>query len=279
MKLIGSVTLCLALTSCSGGRPDAVPLTAATTVVPLAQLVQAIGDPFVASELVLPAGAEPHDAALDADQIDALERADVVFFIGGGFQPSVEDAVRTHPRAIDVLAAVAPSSNDPHLWLDPVAMRDAAGVIARALDDAHPGPASFDVGVQGATRRFDALHREFRTALASCERRVLITSHEAFGHLAARYDLEQHGITGVSPGSQPDPKRLAGLIDLVRSTGTTTVFAEANEPDDVAGTLARESGVRVAVLDPIERIPEGSTYEKRMRANLEVLVEALGCAG
>jgi len=125
-----------------------------------------------------------------------------------------------------------------------------------------------------------ALDREYRTGLARCDRHVIVTAHDAFGHLAARYGLRQRAIAGISPEQEPDAARLADLEDLVRRDGLTTVFTERLVSPRVAATLAREAHVRTAVLDPIESPAHGSTfagYLRSMRSNLTALRRALGC--
>jgi zinc transport system substrate-binding protein len=68
----------------------------------------------------------------------------------------------------------------------------------------------------------------------------------------------------------------------VRASGATTVFAEPLVSDEVAETVARESGATVATLDPMEglseeRLAAGEDYLSVMRSNLAALREALGC--
>ena len=55
------------------------------------------------------------------------------------------------------------------------------------------------------------------------------------------------------------------------------MFTEPLIAPDVAETLAREAGVRTAVLDPIESLAGDATYLTVMRANLAALRAALGC--
>ncbi|MBA2424161.1 MAG: zinc ABC transporter substrate-binding protein, partial [Actinobacteria bacterium] len=115
-----------------------------------------------------------------------------------------------------------------------------------------------------------------------CERRTLVTSHAAFSQLADRYGLTQLSLTGISPEAEPGPRVLEQLIDDVRASGATTVFAEPLVSDRVAQTVAREAGADVAVLDPLEglsddRLADGEDYLSVMRTNLAVLREALGC--
>ena len=127
-----------------------------------------------------------------------------------------------------------------------------------------------------------ALDGRYRQGLASCARHELVTSHQAFGRLAARYGLIQRGIAGVSPDAEPDPGRLAQLGDLVRSHGVTTIFTETLVSPKIADTLARSAGVRTEVLDPIEgltreELAKGATYVSVMDDNLAKLRAALGC--
>jgi zinc transport system substrate-binding protein len=118
--------------------------------------------------------------------------------------------------------------------------------------------------------------------MAECDRRVIVTAHAAFGYLAARYGLTQEPIAGVSPEAEPDPKRLAQLAELVRREGVTTVFTEELVSPRVADTLAREVGVKTAVLNPLEGLTAseqsaGQSYVSVMDRNLQVLRAALGC--
>ena len=126
-----------------------------------------------------------------------------------------------------------------------------------------------------------ALDREYAAGLARCRSTELVTSHAAFGYLAQRYGLHQEGITGLDPEAEPDPASLARVAAHVRESGATTVYAEVLVSRDVARTLARETGARMAVLDPIEGITdesEGEDYFAVMRANLATLRSGQECS-
>jgi zinc transport system substrate-binding protein len=109
-----------------------------------------------------------------------------------------------------------------------------------------------------------------------------VTSHAAFGYLAARYGLHQVAITGLDPEAEPSARRLASLAELVRRSGTGTVFFERLVSPKLAETVAREAGATAAVLDPIEGLTpsesqSGATYLSLMRQNLAALRLALRC--
>lgn len=247
---------------------------------PVAEAARRVGGPGVHVDDLTPAGVEPHDLELTSREVDRLEDADVVLYVGGGFQPAVETVARKRGRAaIDVRPAAVRGSDDPHFWLDPVLYREAVDAVARALS-------ARVAGVPARQRAFDAqlqaLDREMRATLSSCARKVIVTSHAAFGHLATRYGLRQESIAGVSPEAEPDADRLASLARLVERTGTTTIFTESLVSPRVADALAREAGVRTAVLDPLEGLSAserraGDDYVSVMRRNLATLAAALGC--
>jgi zinc transport system substrate-binding protein len=113
--------------------------------------------------------------------------------------------------------------------------------------------------------------------LSRCDRREFVTSHEAFGYLANRFNLEQVGISGIDPEQEPSAQRLKEVSNLVRSKGITTIFFESLLPPDLAETVARETGATTAQLDPIESPPEGGDYLSAMRSNLAELRKALNC--
>jgi zinc transport system substrate-binding protein len=265
-------------TSSSGGRPTVV-----AAFYPLAFAAEGIGGASVHVRNLTPTGAEPHDVELTPKEVAELQRADVVLYLSHGFQPAVEEAVRAASgKRIDVLAGITlrlgvgdeAGRADPHVWLDPALYARIVRRVGAVLGRPHAASA--------LAARVTALDGEYRTGLAHCARREFVTSHAAFGYLAARYGLRQLAITGIDPESEPTPQHLGALAKLVRSEHITTVFFERLVSPKLAETVAREAGARTAVLDPIEGLTpaeakRGETYLSLMRRNLGELRSALGC--
>jgi len=263
--------LLVALPGCGGTERSSAATAVVAGFYPLAWAAERIGGGDVEVKNLTPAGAEPHDVELSPRDVEAILDADLVLYAGGGFQPAVEDALADRADgSLDVLEG----DSDPHVWLDPVRFASIVVEIGRALE--RPEPAH-ELGEE--LERLDA---EFRTGLDSCDRSAIVTAHAAFGHLAARYGLEQISLTGTNPEAEPSPRQLERLVDEVRSSGATTVFAEPLVSDRLAETIARETGAKVATLDPVEglsdeRLAAGDDYLSVMRENLAALQEALGC--
>jgi len=245
--------------------------TVVAALYPLAWAVERVAAPDVEVRNLTPPGAEPHDLELSPRDVEAIRAADLVVYVSGGLQPAVEDAVasRSGP-SLDVLGG----ATDPHVWLDPVRFAAIVEEIAERLGSAG--------SAQGAVREVKRLDAEYRRGLERCERRTLVTTHAAFGLLAARYGLTQLALAGRAPEAEPGPRTLERLVAAVRSSGATTVFAEPLVSRRLAETVAREAGVAVATLDPLEglsdeRLAAGENYLSVMRSNLAALREALGC--
>lgn len=285
MAAIAAVVL--ASVGCGGSGSGSGPgqgdgrLGVVASFYPLAEVARQVGGESVEVVDLTPPGVEPHDLEVSTRDVEKLNQADVIFYLGGGFQPGVEKVTaRAEGSAVDVLGAVDSVADDPHIWLDPVLMKQMVDATQAELTRADPAQAAgYAERADAYRRQLDQLDAEYRAGLAQCQRRVMVTSHEAFGYLARRYGLEEEAISGLSPEAEPDPRRLAELADLVRRSGATTVFTESLVSPRVAETLAREAGVVTATLDPVESLTddESGSYVTAMEANLEALRRALGC--
>ena len=146
----------------------------------------------------------------------------------------------------------AHSGADPHFWMDPLRVAEAARLIAQAL-------ASLDASVDWMTRAdsyassIEELHEEIQAILAPIphEDRELITNHDALGYFADRYGFEI--IDTVIPGgatlAEPSSAELAALVDRIRETAAPAIFAETIEPTVLAEALAAEAGSGVEVVE------------------------------
>jgi zinc transport system substrate-binding protein len=245
---------------------------------PLAYAAEEVGDGRVDVSNLTPAGSEPHDLEVSPQDVAAIREADLVLLLGRDFQPQLEDAAgsgRRVLRLLDTPGLALHPDGDPHVWLDPLRYAKIVGRIGQALHE--PAPAA------RLQARLRALDREYGKGLADCERHEIVTSHEAFGYLAERYGLEQVAITGLSPEVEPEPAKLQQVVELVRMRGVTTIYFETLVSPRIAETVARETGAKTAVLDPIEgltndELARGEDYFSLMRKNLRTLREGLGCS-
>jgi zinc transport system substrate-binding protein len=296
--VIAMVAIAPAVAACGGSSANA---SSGPTVVasfyPYAFVAQQVaGDHATVTNLTAP-GLEPHDLELTPQQVADIQDASVVIY-EKGFQPAVDEAVDQSAQGLtlDTTTVVpledtgAPAetgddepalSGDPHVWLDPIRLATITKAVAAELSRADPAhAAAYRANGLELVARLHALDRDYRAGLADCDRAQFVTSHAAFGYLAQRYGLQMIAISGLTPDAEPSPQRLSELAALVRQDGITTIFSEVLASPALADTLAREVGVKTAVLDPIEGLPDAASqqnYLTIMRANLAALREANGC--
>jgi zinc transport system substrate-binding protein len=278
------VCIVLAVAGCGGSHTSQ---GGRTTVVaafyPLAWAAEKVGGDKVDVLNLTPPGAEPHDIELTPQDVKRILGADLVLYLGSGFQPAVQKAVETRPgSSLDLLegqkllagADEEQGAFDPHVWLDPARFAAIVDKIGAEL--------SRDEAAAALSSKLRVLDEKMAVGLKSCRRHEMVTSHAAFGYLAKRYGLRQIALTGISPEAEPSPRDLETLVDEVKASDATTVFFETLVSPKLAETVAREAGVRTAVLNPLEgltadEVAADDDYFSVMRDNLGALRDALGC--
>jgi zinc transport system substrate-binding protein len=282
-------------------------LKVVAAMYPLEFVATSIGGDLVSVENFTPPGVEPHDLELTPSQIVSLDDADLLLFISG-FQPALEEAAQQSAPAnsldvltldgLNLLSATEDGHDhgaedvhsdeedhsdeelvsDPHVWLDPERLIVVANAVASKFSEVDPDNSEvYETNLSAFVAQLEALDQEFVTGLASCERDLIVTSHAAFGYLADAYGLTQEAIAGLSPESEPTPKRLNEIGKEAKADGTTTIFFETLASPKIAQTLADDLNIEAAVLDPLEGVSDGATYFSVMESNLEALRKALSC--
>jgi zinc transport system substrate-binding protein len=305
LPVSAALTAALVLSACGGdATADAADdgrLQVAAGFYPYEFLAERVGGEDVAVTNLTEPGGEPHDLELSPQQVAALTETDLVVF-SAGIQPAVDEAVEQQAgdRAFDVLSAVElrdaeegghegeehaeeehaeGSGADPHVWLDPQRLATIGTALADRLAELDPdGAADYRARAQELRTELTELDDELRAGLETCQRRQIVTSHDAFGYLADAYGLEQVAVAGLSPEDGASAQRLAEVATQAEEDGVTTIFFEELVSPKVAESLAREVGATATVLTPLEGAPETGDYVTAMRDNLATLRTALGCA-
>ena len=172
---------------------------------------------------------------------------------------------------------------DPHFWFDPNRVKIAVNDIAARLSALDPE--NINIYIENALeygRQLDELHTWIQEQVSAVpqERRLLVTSHDTFAYFADVYGFEVIGalIPSLAPDVEPSAEHLAELVEVIREHNAPAVFSETTVSGRLPEALARETGAVLAQLyaDSLgERGSPAGTYLGMMRANVEVLVEAL----
>ena len=164
---------------------------------------------------------------------------------------------------------------DPHVWMSPDNAEEMAENIYEAMAAKDPDNADFyKANYEKLSDQFEALDESFEKVLDHVKHKDIVVSHEAYGYLAKEFGLNQIPIEGINSESEPDPKAMKDIIELMKAKGIKTVFTEPEEDDKIAQTIAAETGAEVKELDPME-YESDKNYFERMESNLKILESAL----
>jgi zinc transport system substrate-binding protein len=238
-----------------------------------------------------PPGVEPHDWEPSPRDVQSIYESSVFIYNGylESFLPRVlPDLPADHPIVVNASSGIPVRTEngrvDPHVWLDPALMRLIVGQVARAIIRADPSGTSFyQANAATLNASLAGLDAAYKEGLSSCRLNTIITTHEAFGYLAARYGLAMQAIHGLSPDAEPTPQKIQEILAIVSETHTQYLFYETLVSPQVAQALANEAGIQTLVLDPLEGISaesaaRGATYVTIMQeTNLPNLRTALEC--
>lgn len=252
---------------------------------PIYDFVKKIGMEKVNVSTIVPPGIEPHDFEPTAKQVVELQNADLIFINGVGFEEWLDrignDNVVELSKGLSI--ENVDSLPDPHIWLDPVLVKNLSTAILDALITRDPQNADYykNNNIEFNTK-LDKLNSDIKNNLTDCRLNDFIAFHDAFGYFANRYGLIQHSIEGLAPEAGVNPQSVSDAINLSRQLNISVIFAEENIDPRLSETVANEIGGRVLLLNPIELISQeeqdlGEDYFSKMYDNLNNLKIALGC--
>lgn len=279
-----------------------------TSFYPLYDFATKVGGDKVKVVNLVPAGVEPHDYEPSAKEVAALENADVFIYNGAGMESWTDKVLASlqnkdlkvveASQNIDLLKGHAHEHEeegeheeaeeehdengfDPHVWISIKNAKVEMENIKNALEEADPDHKDYyEANYIEYAKKFDALDEKYKETLTPFENRDIIVAHEAFAYLCKDYDLNQVGIEGISADSEPDPARMAEIVDFAKEHQMKVIFFEELVSPKVAKAIAKEVGAEAMVLNPLEGLTEeqisaGEDYLSVMEQNLEALTKAL----
>ena len=177
----------------------------------------------------------------------------------------------------------AHGSLDPHFWFDPLRVQQAVNSIAAQLSTADPaGQTSYRDNAAAYNRELDDLHAWITEQVAALpeDRRVLVTSHDAFQYYAQRYGFEVVGaIFPLTTEAEPTAQDLAMLIETIEHEAVPAVFTETTHSDRLARRVSEETGATLVgglYSGSLGELGgEAGNYIDMMRFNTTIIVEAL----
>lgn len=297
------------LSSCSSGnvKPESGKITVYTSFYTMYDFTMKIGGDKVNVINMVPAGMEPHEWEPSPKDIAGLSKASLFIYSGAGMESWAGKVLESINN--DNLIAVETSKQipleksehshehegteqdeegshdsheyDPHVWLNPMYAKIQMKAIKDALVQADPENSRYyEENFNYYAEKLDQLDKKYKEAASSFSRKEIVVSHAAYGYLCSAYGLEQLALEGTASGSEPDSGTMGKIIDFVTEHDVKVIFYDGFSSSKVADQVARETGARTAVLNPLEGISDddlkaGKDYFSVMEENLKALSDAL----
>jgi ABC-type Zn uptake system ZnuABC Zn-binding protein ZnuA len=277
-----------------GPSPGPGPITIVTTTTVLADLVRQVGGSHVVVTSLVPKGGDVHTFDPRPSSMRAVASAALIVRSGLGLDDWLSGLVVNTGTSAKVVAAAedlpgvtylaglgGSGTVNPHVWMNVANAERMVERIAGALEEADP-PNAHAYADAATTYRAEltALDAELRSRMATipAANRTVIAFHDAFPYLADAYGLRIDGTIVAAPGQDPSAGSMADLVAAIRRDGVTAVFTEAQFNDELARTIAAETGVHVVsgLYDDTVGDPPLDSYVSIMRWDVDRVASALG---
>jgi len=272
-----------------------------TTVTMVADLARNVGGDRVEVEALMGPGVDPHLYKAAASDVTKLQQADVIFYSGLLLEGKMQDIFSKLARSKRFVYPVTESipldrlleppefagHYDPHVWFDVPLWKLCLDTVAKGLSEFDPaGKEGYEKRAAATRARLDELHAWAlkKAGELPAERRILVTSHDAYNYFGRAYGFQVVGLQGISTVSEAGLADVAKLTDFIKQKKIKAVFVESSVPHDTIERISRDAGVKIggelfsdAMGTPgqIENGYDLGTYEGMIKHNLTTIVEAL----
>ena len=263
--------------SAAGDKRQDVAVTT-TFLLDMVEVLDEGADAFD-TELIIPAGVDPHTYQPKASNLTTIVESDILFYQGLNFEG----------RMADVLTDGIPVAES--FWFNIELYKEAMTIVKAELSKASPDHEEiFQDNMEDYFRDLDELDSYVRERLSEvpAESRILITPHDAFGYLSASYDLDVHAPQGFSTASEVSNNTISMTADIIMERDVKSVFVETTTNPDQMRRLEEIVSARGGTVNVVGSADEalysdslgeagepGDTYIGMYRHNIDTIVENL----
>ncbi len=263
----------ITLSALGGSQAFAAPLKVVASFTVIADLAKNVGGDRVAVTTIVGPNGDAHVFEPSPADAVAMSKADVVLVNGlhfEGFLQRLVDTSATRATVVELTKGVTPidfkpefaeaddghaeSGDHGHGSIDPHAFQSIpnAEIYVKNIADAFcvadaEGCDTYRGNAQAYTRKLKVLDGTVRAAIAAipAEKRVVITSHDAFGYFEHEYGLTFLAPQGISTDAEPSAADVAKLIKQVRTEKAAAIFVENITNPRLIEQIASETGIKV----------------------------------
>ncbi|MBN2711786.1 MAG: zinc ABC transporter substrate-binding protein [Planctomycetes bacterium] len=288
--------------------------TVLCTTFPIYQITRNVTDKCenVEVQLMLPSQSGcPHDYAMTPQDMQKLAKTDILIINGLGLESFLGTRTdKLNPKMLTIdsskgIKETLPyieehedegeheehddedkkehhhhgSGTNPHLFASPRMAAKLAVNIAEQLSKADPDcAATYKSNAKKYSENMNKLADEMQALGEKLENNRIVQPHGVFDYLARDMGLERIAVM-QSHGQEPSIAQMMGIIKAIQNKKVGAIFTEPQYSGKTGKTIAKETGVPLASLDPVATGPEDAPldyYEKVMRENMKTLAKTLG---
>jgi manganese/zinc/iron transport system substrate-binding protein len=271
-----------------------------TTVTMVTDLVKKVGGDRVEVQGLMGPGVDPHLYKAAASDVIKLKEADVIFYSGllleGKMQDLFARMARTKMHVYPVTEAIPvdrlleppafQGHYDPHVWFEVPLWEMCVETVVKGLSEFDPQSREyFEKRGKEVRVKMQELHQWALKKAAELprEKRVLVTSHDAFNYFGRAYDFQVVGLQGISTVTEAGSADMVKMVDFIKQNKVKAVFVETSVSPAAIKRISEDAGVKIggelfsdAMGTPgqIENGYDLGTYEGMIKHNLNTIVNA-----
>lgn len=301
------------LTACSNTSPTSNEKKGKviTSFYPVYEFTKQVAGDELDVELLINAGTEVHDFSPSTKDIAKITEADMFVYLDDNMETWAENVIATSKKSEESVIMASDGilllpgleeehdhhghdhhgheghhhEFDPHLWLSPERAITLLENIKLGLIAKYPNKKEiFEKNANNYLEKLTALDKAYREKLSNAKQKHFVTQHTAFAYLAFDYGLKQVAISGLNAEADPSIQKLQELTQYIKDNDIKYIYFEENAKKSLAETLAKETGVLLEVLNPLESLSEdniknGKDYISVMTDNLNNLYKTTSQEG
>lgn len=255
-------------------------------------MVNNIAGDKVMSKLIVPIGGDPHIYEPSPADAQKVAGADLIFVNGLTFEGWITELIEnsgTKGKTMTVTDGITPISSsvyknayDPHAWMDVSLAQTYIKNIKNGLIEVDPeNTSTYEANYKAYSEKLTGLDNYIieRIKEIPAEKRLLVTSHDAFSYYGKRYGLRVEGVIGISTESEAQTSDMVRVIKAIKDSGVPAIFVESTINPKLLQQIAKDNKVAIGgslFADSIgEKGSGGNSYYDMLKSNTDVIVNAL----
>ena len=249
-----------------------------------------VGDEFDVKSITKP-GIEVHGYQTTPSDLIKGSRAEVFIDNGFGFELWAEKFVSNlKVKRITMANNLKPlfigedaykGKPNPHAWISPKRGIIYVDTLSRALSELKPESKTvFKKNAEIYKNKLLEIDEDFSLFLNTLKKnqKYLVSCEGAFTYLTNDYGLKEAYLWPVNAESQITPKRMAKVINLVKTNDIPAVFCESTVSSESQLAVARETGAKFGGNFFVDSLSEkngpASSYIDLLNHNLNLIKQA-----